>query len=127
MLEILRAAKAAAEDKKAKGITALGVSELSHTCDYHFICSGESERQVQAIVGEIEYKLKKDHSFMPRATEGKEVGNWISLDYGSFFVHVFLESARQYYALEELWPNSEVDLSTEATPSESSDEEASSK
>ena len=62
MLDILQTAKEAAEEKKAKGIVSLDVSKMSHTCDYHFICSGENERQVQAIIGEIEFQLKKKHS-----------------------------------------------------------------
>ena len=83
----------------------------SDLCDYQFICSGESDRQTQAIAEAIELRCKQIANVRPIAIEGKQSGHWILLDYGSTLVHVFQAALRDYYALEALWPKARfVDL-----------------
>ena len=92
----------AALDHKAVDLVILEVKKLSSFTDYFVICSGNSDRQVQAIAGHIEEKLKEG-DIRPLSVEGKREGRWVLLDYGSVVVHVFSKAAREYYALEKLW------------------------
>lgn len=112
-LELAKIAATAAADKKAKRMILLDLKGRSDLCDYQFICSGESDRQTKAICESIEDALRIEGKTKPYAIEGKINGNWILLDFGALSVHVFLDQLRDYYALEQLWPNVKfVDIST---------------
>lgn len=80
----------------------LEVKKLSSFTDYFVICSGNSDRQVQAIAGHIEEKLKEGN-VRPLSVEGKREGRWVLLDYGDVVIHVFYQPVREFYDLERLW------------------------
>lgn len=98
----VREAVAAAEDRKAVDLQVLHLSEVSDFTDYFVICSGTSERQVQAIADAVEESLRKDGK-RPLHVEGYNRGHWVLLDYGDFVVHIFQDETRRFYALERLW------------------------
>lgn len=102
-IEIAQAAANAASDKKAVRPVLLDLRGLADFCDFQFICSGENDRQTKAIADAIEEHMKKS-GVRPAAVEGRQAGNWITMDYGSTIVHVFFDYLRDYYALEEIWP-----------------------
>lgn len=89
-------------DRKASDLAILEVKDLSSFTDYFLICSGNSDRQVQALASHIEEKLAKQ-GIHPLGTEGKREGRWILLDYGDVIVHVFYQPVRDFYDLERLW------------------------
>lgn len=94
---------AAAEAKKAEGITVLQLpKESSAFTDYFVVCSGANPRQVQAIADEVDERLSRE-GFEPNHREGYDLGEWILLDYVDFVVHIFHENARKFYDLERLW------------------------
>ncbi|MCS6804094.1 MAG: ribosome silencing factor [Acidobacteriota bacterium] len=95
------AAKAALE-KKALRLTALDLRNITSIADAFLICSGTSNRQVQAIADAIIDKLRAAGS-RPMHVEGYDVAEWILIDYGYLVVHVFSERARDFYDLERLW------------------------
>jgi len=72
-------------------------------CRYFVICHGESTTQTSAIAESIEEVIWKKGKEKPLHREGFKNANWILLDYGDMIVHVFLESFRRLYNLEELW------------------------
>ncbi len=88
--------------KKAKDIIVLNVKELSSFTDYMLICSGATERQVQAISAAIQEFLKKA-DIKPLGVEGEANGQWILLDYDDVVISVFQESLRAFYDIENLW------------------------
>ncbi len=96
----------AASDKKAENIVALDLRGVASFTDYFLICSGTSTRQVQAIAEAILEKLE-EHGTRPLHVEGEVVAQWILIDYGDLVVHVFEQSAREYYDLERLWRDAE--------------------
>ena len=98
-------AASAARDKKAARVVIMDLRGKSDICDYQLICSGESDRQTRAIADEIEGRLRKEMQTKPFAIEGKGSGHWILMDYGSTFVHIFLNQVRDYYAIENIWPD----------------------
>jgi len=70
--------------------------------DYFFICSGTSDRQVQAIAEGIQEVLE-GKGIRALGLEGTREGKWILIDYEDVVVHIFLEPVRQVYDLEGLW------------------------
>lgn len=92
----------AALGRKAEHLVVLDVRELTTIADAFIICSGKSNRQVSAIADHIE-RFLKDKGIRPISVDGKKEGHWALLDYGDVVIHVFYESARNFYDLEGLW------------------------
>jgi len=98
----LRRAVEAAEERKAIDLRVLDLHSISDFTDYFVICSGASQRQVQAIAEAIEEALGK-RGVAAHHVEGAQQGRWILLDYGDFVVHVFDPERRDFYRLEDIW------------------------
>jgi ribosome-associated protein len=98
--------------KKAINVVALDVAEMTSYADVFIICSGRSNRQVNAIAESIKTELKK-HKIIPLSVEGTKDGHWVLLDYGHVIIHVFYEPVREFYDLEGLW----IDAPRIMTPS----------
>lgn len=98
----VRVSVKASQDKKAEDIVVLDLRGVSTFTDFFVIVTGNSSRQNTAICESIEQELKKGRR-MPLGVEGRELAEWILIDYGSFVVHVFSKQARGYYSLEKLW------------------------
>lgn len=94
-------------DKKGADIILLDIRHLSILADYFVICSGETERQVKAIVDEITEKAKED-GVRPLHIEGDPPSGWVLMDYGDVIVHIFAPAVRDYYQLEKLWSDALV-------------------
>ena len=101
-LELVRIAAAAAEDKRAEQVVAFDVSDQLAITDAFVLASATNERQVNAIVDEVEDKLREAGA-KPIRREGQREGRWVLIDYGEIVVHVQHEDERQFYALERLW------------------------
>jgi len=101
--QLLLAAAAACEDKKAEDIRILALDPAeSGLTDYFLICNGTNERQNVAITDEIELRLKRDFATYPNSVEGRRQAEWILMDYVDFIVHVFSPEKRAFYGLERL-------------------------
>lgn len=101
-LDLVTTAARAASDKLAEHIIAFDVSEQLVITDAFVICSASNDRQVHAIVDEIEDKLREIGA-KPIRREGEREGRWVLLDYGEVVIHVQHEEERMYYALERIW------------------------
>ena len=101
--QLLLAAAAACEDKKAEDIRILALDPAeSGLTDYFLICNGTNERQNIAITDEIELRLKRDFGVYPNSVEGRRAAEWILMDYVDFIVHIFSAEKRAFYGLERL-------------------------
>jgi ribosome-associated protein len=101
--ELARIAFAAADAKKAEDIVLLDLSGMSDVCDYFLILSATNARQLDAIVDEIEEKVKANAGMHALGREGRAGASWVLLDYGNVVVHAFLPETRDFYRLERLW------------------------
>jgi ribosome-associated protein len=101
-LELVRTAAQAASDKLAENIMAFDVSEQLFITDAFVLCSAPNDRQVRAVVDEIEDQLRAIDA-KPARREGERDGRWVLLDYSDIVVHVQHEEERSFYALERLW------------------------
>ena len=113
--ERVRAATAAALDRKAQDLQVLELTEVSDFTDYFVICNGANARQVSAIAEAVERRLRACGA-RPLHLEGSGRGQWVLLDYGDVIVHVFDPKRRDLYRLERLWsdaPDRTADLAAD--------------
>jgi ribosome-associated protein len=101
--QLVQVAAEAAGEKLADDIIAYDVSDQLVITDAFVLCSASSDRQVRAIVDEIERRLREDAGAKPVRREGEREGRWVLLDYLDIIVHVQHEEDRVFYALERLW------------------------
>lgn len=96
-------------EKKGKNITCLNLRNISNrVCDYFIICEGDSTTQVDAIARSVEEEIKKATGEKPYHSEGFENSEWILIDYVTVVVHIFQKEIRDFYNLESLWADAEV-------------------
>ena len=108
-LELARRIVELAEDKKAADIVLLDLTALTTLADYFVICSGGSERQLDAIADGIVSALR-DEKTKPIGREGTAASHWVLVDFGSVIVHIFTPPEREYYSLEKHWSEAKTIL-----------------
>ena len=108
-LDLARRIVELAEDKKAADIVLLELAPLTTMADYFVICSGGSERQLDAIADGVITSLR-DERVRPIGREGTAASHWVLLDYGSVIVHIFTPPERDYYGLEKHWSQAKTIL-----------------
>jgi len=99
---LVQVAAVAADSKQATDLVALDVSGPLPLTDAFLLATGRNERNVLAIVDEVEEKLA-EIGVKPLRREGRSEGRWALIDFGDIVVHVFHEEDRMYYGLERLW------------------------
>ncbi|MFP6584117.1 MAG: ribosome silencing factor [Candidatus Hydrogenedentota bacterium] len=98
------------EGFKAKNIKAFDVTEHTIMTDCILMCSGTSDPQLKAMFNGVKRGMKEVGAPLYHS-EGEIGGNWLLLDYGTIFVHIFREEAYDFYDLEGFWADAEsVDL-----------------
>lgn len=90
-------------DKKGSDIILLDLREQAIFADYFLICTGENERQLQAMAEGVAQEAKEEAKILPLGIEGEAGTGWVLIDYGDLVVHIFGPNQRSYYRLEELW------------------------
>jgi ribosome-associated protein len=80
----------------------LDTRRICSFADYFVICSGDSDRQLEAIREEINKTLKQE-GVIPHHSEGTADSGWVLIDIGEVIVHLFSPQQRDYYKLDELW------------------------
>jgi ribosome-associated protein len=108
-LDVARRVVELAEDKKAADIVLLDVAQLTTLADAFVICSGGSERQLEAIADGILSGLRHE-GVRPIGREGVAASHWILLDFGGVIVHIFTPPERDYYQLEKVWSEAKTVL-----------------
>ena len=101
-LDMARRIVELAEDKKAADIVLLDLTGLTTLADAFVICSGGSERQLDAIADGILEGLRAE-KVRPIGREGTAASHWVLVDFGSVVVHIFTPPERDYYSLEKHW------------------------
>jgi len=96
--------------KKGNDIVRMDLTVLENTfCQFFVICHGNTNVQVSAIAESIEEKVKEDLQLKAWHREGLENAQWVLLDYGDILVHIFQKEFREFYNLEELWADANVE------------------
>ncbi|MFJ5216071.1 ribosome silencing factor [Streptomyces sp. NPDC088354] len=123
-IELIQTAAQAAADKLAHDIIAYDVSDVLAITDAFLLASAPNDRQVKAIVDEVEERLAKELGAKPVRREGEREGRWVLLDYVDIVVHVQHSEERVFYALERLWKDCpELELPKDAVATRGKAEE----
>jgi ribosome-associated protein len=95
------------EEKKGEDILLLDIHEISDFTDYFVICTGTSDRMLQALADSVREKVKSSHA-ENGYLEGGPGDGWLLIDFGGVVVHLFSPERRTYYRLEELWSKGKI-------------------
>ena len=97
------------QEKKATHIVVMDLRKIKNAvADFFVICSGNSDKQLDAISDSIDAEVFKKLKENPWHTEGKNNKEWMLLDYINVVAHVFRKDRREFYALERLWGDAEI-------------------
>ena len=97
------------QEKKASDIVVMDLRKIKNAvADFFVICSGNSDKQLDAISDSIDAEVYKKFKENPWHTEGKNNKEWMLLDYINVVAHVFRKDRREFYALERLWGDADI-------------------
>jgi ribosome-associated protein len=97
------------QEKKATDIVVMDLRKVRNAvADFFVICSGNSDKQLDAIADSVDEEVFKALKENPWHTEGKNNKEWMLLDYIDVVAHVFRKDRRDFYALERLWGDADI-------------------
>lgn len=97
------------QEKKANDIVLMDLRKVKNAvADFFVICSGNSDKQLDAIADSIDDEVFKELKENPWHVEGKNNKEWMILDYTNVVAHIFRKDRRSFYALEKLWGDAEI-------------------
>ncbi len=91
------------DEKIAKDISILNISNVSSFADYFVICSAQTNTQVKALTENLTDKVKTTFSRLPMGRENDVKNRWNLVDYGDVVVHILHQDDRDAYAIEKFW------------------------
>ena len=106
-MEIARTVVNTLEEKKGEDIILLDIQGIAIFADFFVICSGTSERMLQALAEAVDEQVSKQYGLRVRK-EGNAGDGWVLVDLGDVILHLFSPERRNYYRLEELWSQGKV-------------------
>ena len=96
---------------KAKEIMSLDLRNIeTSVCDFFIVCHGTSNTHTSAIADSVIEETLKSIKEKPWHKEGLTNGDWILLDYGNVVAHIFQKETRDYYNIEKLWGDADIQL-----------------
>ena len=107
LLNIVKQAVEALEDKKAEDITVLNIGDVSTIADYFIIANGSNQNQLAAMQDAVDEAMYKS-GLHARQVEGNQNSTWILIDYNDVIVHLFSKEDRLFYDLERIWKDGTV-------------------
>ena len=109
MLEIAHTIVNSLEEKKGEEILLLDIQKVSTFSNYFIICTGTSNRMLDALADAVLLSVNEKHKIKGRI-EGTPNCGWMVVDFGLILVHLFSPDQRNYYKLEELWHEGKIVL-----------------
>ncbi len=104
-----------AQEYKAKNIVGYDVRELTVLTDCIVLCTVANEPQLKALYKGVRGEMA-EIGVLPLHAEGEFSSNWLVLDFGTIMLHMFRETAYDFYDLGGLWgdaPELDLDLDEE--------------
>ena len=93
--------------KKAHNVVILDLRKLTSMTDFFVICSGTSNRMLDALTDAAVEQVKTKFELRARI-EGNPNEGWVLADFGDVILHLFSPDRREYYRLEELWSKGKI-------------------
>jgi ribosome-associated protein len=98
------------QEKKAKEIVCIDLRNIKNAiADFFIICHADSKPHIDAIATSVEEYVYRKTGEEPLHREGKANAEWILLDYSTVIVHVFRHEQRDFYGIERLWADAEIE------------------
>ena len=94
------------DDRKAIDVTVIDISPKASFADYFVMASAGSDRQMGALVDNVEDMLEPA-GIVPKSVEGKKSSGWILMDYGDVVINVMTAEMREKYNIERIWGDCE--------------------
>lgn len=91
-----------AADAHSTDVQVLDLRGLSSIADYFVIGTGTSDRQMHAVLDQLEHKAKEIGRAPYRVADAREA-SWVLADYVDVVIHLFDAQHRAYYDLDGLW------------------------
>lgn len=113
VIEMLNTIAQAIYDKKGFNITAINVQKSSSLTNYFIIAEGSVERHVLALSATIK-EIVRESGAQVLHMDGDKSGDWVVMDCGEIYIHLFIPKMREMYALEEVLEGDIVDLKIES-------------
>ncbi len=107
LIEVVKKAVSALEDKKAEDIMVIDISEVSSIADYFIIANGSNVNQLAAMQDAVDEAFYKA-GLHAKQIEGNKNSTWILIDYNDVIVHLFDKEDRLFYDLERIWKDGKV-------------------
>ncbi len=98
------------QEKKGHHISVADLTEIDDTiCQYLVICDGNSPSHISAIYESVREMAQKHTGEKPNAVDGLRNSLWVAMDYADVVVHIFLPETRQFYDIDHLWEDAQVE------------------
>jgi ribosome-associated protein len=95
-------------EKKGFDVVRLDLRKIpNRVTDFFVVCHGTSATQVDAIADSVHEVVKRETGLNPRSTEGRQLNEWVLVDYFDVVAHIFQGPVRSFYRLEDLWADAE--------------------
>ncbi len=85
----------------------MDIKDVVSFTDYFVICTGTSDRMLDALANAVVDDMKAKHRKRGKK-QGLSRDGWLVVDFGDVVVHLFSPDQRDYYQLEELWEDGKV-------------------
>lgn len=95
-------------EKKGHDILLLDIRDQAVFTDFFIICSGDSGRQLRALMDSVTETAKLGLDVLLWGVEGDPEDGWVLVDFGGVVIHIFSPERRRYYNLEQLWSQGHV-------------------
>lgn len=100
----------ALQDIKARDIIRMDLRQSSGAVtDYFIICTGTSDTHIQALADSVREVVKREARELPLSMEGVRAAEWVLIDYVNVVVHIFRQEKRDFYRLENLWGDADIE------------------
>ena len=98
------------QEKKGHHISVADLTDIDDTiCQYLVICDGNSPSHISAIYESVREMAQKHTGEKPNAVDGLRNSLWVAMDYAYVVVHIFLPETRQFYDIDHLWEDAQVE------------------
>lgn len=101
--DITKACIAVCEERKASNIMLYSMKDKSVLADYFLVCTAQAEPHLNAIAGHLQEKLN-ELGLKPKSIQGTAQSHWVIMDYINIIIHIFTPECRDFYKIEQLWP-----------------------
>jgi ribosome-associated protein len=96
-------------EKQGIDIKCINLKKINHVYfDYFIVCSGNSKPHVETLCDFVQEQTQRIANTKPVHVEGLENKEWVLLDYFNVLVHIFQPEAREFYNIEALWNDAEI-------------------